>query len=155
MFFLKITHENLKCYPRVVSVPCSIKGKPLLKFWVRTLWHHNIMVLIIIVSYSRCHVTCTWRFKCHNILPDRLLHGFFHWVSRENRLTFFDGVFCLLLQGAFPLVDMSWGHWPWSRVTIKNLEIKVAFLLGKSVHHTIKSIATVGKTVDNVEKKQY
>ncbi len=37
-------------------------------------------------------------------------------------------------QMSFPLVDMTWGHWPWSRVTIKNLEIKVAFLLGKSVH---------------------
>ena len=36
-------------------------------------------------------------------------------------------------QMSFPLVDMTWGHWPWSRVTIKNPEIKVAFLLGKSV----------------------
>ncbi len=46
---------------------------------------------------------------------------------------FFDGIFCLLLQGAFPLVHKTHGHWPWSRVTMKNLEIKVAFLLGKSV----------------------
>ena len=57
-----------------------------------------------------------------------------YWVSWENRLTFFDGVFCLLLPGAFPLMDMTWGHWPWSRVTIKILEIKVTFLLGKSVY---------------------
>ncbi len=34
---------------------------------------------------------------------------------------------------AFPLVHMTRGHWLWSRVTKKNLEIKVAFLLGKSV----------------------
>ncbi len=30
-------------------------------------------------------------------------------------------------------IDMTWGHWPCSRVIIKNLDINVAFLLGKSV----------------------
>ncbi len=29
------------------------------------------------------------------------------------------------------LVEITWGHWPWSRVTIKNQEIKVASILGK------------------------
>ncbi len=56
-----------------------------------------------------------------------------YWVYWQNRLIFFDGVFCLLLPGGFSLVHMTRGHWPWSRVTMKNLEIKVAFLLGKSV----------------------
>ena len=56
-----------------------------------------------------------------------------YWVYWDNWLIFFDGVFCLLLPGAFPLVDMIRGHWPWSRATIKNLEIKLAFLMGKSV----------------------
>ncbi len=28
----KCTHENVECYPWVVSVPCNIKGKSLLKF---------------------------------------------------------------------------------------------------------------------------
>ncbi len=37
-------------------------------------------------------------------------------------------VFCLLLPGACPSVAMTWGHWP-----LENLEIKNAFLLGKSV----------------------
>ena len=60
------------------------------------------------------------------------------WVSWENRLTFFDGVFYLLLPGTFPLVDMTWRHWPWSRVTMKYLEIKVPFLFGKSVLHTLR-----------------
>ena len=32
-----------------------------------------------------------------------------------------------------PLLHMTGDHWPWSRVNIKNLEIKVTFLLGKSV----------------------
>ncbi len=36
-------------------------------------------------------------------------------------------------QMSFPVMDMTWGHWPWSMVTMKNKEIKVAFLLGKSV----------------------
>ncbi len=30
-------------------------------------------------------------------------------------------------------VDMTWGNRPWSRVTIKTLEIKVVFVWGKSV----------------------
>ena len=34
---------------------------------------------------------------------------------------------------------MTRGHWPWSRVTMKNREIKVAFLLGKSVEWAISS----------------
>ncbi len=38
----------------------------------------------------------------------------------------------LFLPGAFPLVHMTRGHWPWSRVTIKIWELK--FLLGKSVY---------------------
>ncbi len=36
-------------------------------------------------------------------------------------------------QISFPLVHMTRGHWPCSRVTMKNLEIKVAFLLVKGV----------------------
>ncbi len=46
-----------------------------------------------------------------------------YWVYWQNRLIFFNGVFCLLLPGAFPLVHMTRGHWPWFRVTMKNLEI--------------------------------
>ena len=62
-------------------------------------------------------------------------HGVYsdYWVYWENHLIFFDEVFCLLLPEAFPMVDMTRGHWPWSRVIIKNLKIKVAFLLGKRV----------------------
>ena len=55
----------------------------------------------------------------------------YYWVYWQDHLIFFDGVFCLLLP--FPLVHVTRGHWPWSRVTMKNLDIKVAFLLGKSV----------------------
>ena len=33
----------------------------------------------------------------------------------------------------FPLMDITQGHWPWSRVTVKISEINVVFLLGKSV----------------------
>ncbi len=40
----------------------------------------------------------------------------------------------VISTGAFPLVNMTWGHSPWSRVTIKSKDVKLAFLLGKSVH---------------------
>ncbi len=36
-------------------------------------------------------------------------------------------------QMLFSLLHMTWGNWPWSRVNRKNLEIKVVFLLGKSL----------------------
>ena len=54
-----------------------------------------------------------------------------HWVSWEDRLTLFDRVFCLLLSGAFPLVDMTWGHWPRSRVSIKMWKLKLCFFWGR------------------------
>ena len=54
--------------------------------------------------------------------------------------------FPTFLPGAFPLVEMTWGHWPWSRVTIKDLEIKVAFLLGKSVKVPRKDIKMLKKS---------
>ena len=64
-----------------------------------------------------------------------------------GQMIFFDGGFCLLLPGAFPLVDMTRGHWPLSRVTIENPENKVAFLLGKSVvQQWIYSIASMTLT---------
>ncbi len=51
---------------------------------------------------------------------------------------------CTLSVAIFLLVHMTRGHWPWSRVTIKNLEIKVAFLLGKSVPGVDDSVTSHG-----------
>ncbi len=42
-------------------------------------------------------------------------------------------IFCQLLPGLFFSVDMTQGHWPRSRMIRKILEIKIVFLLGKSV----------------------
>ncbi len=39
----------------------------------------------------------------------------------------------LVTPRSISLGEHDLGHCPWSRVTINNLEIKVAFLLGKSV----------------------
>ncbi len=63
-----------------------------------------------------------------------------YWVYLDNHLIFFDGVFCLLLPEVFHLVNMNQGHWPWSRVILKNLDIKVAFLLGESVFKKCKNL---------------
>ncbi len=51
----------------------------------------------------------------------------------ENRLRFFDGVFCKLLPGALKMLGVTQGHWPWPRITRKNGWIKGTFLFEKSV----------------------
>ncbi len=49
----------------------------------------------------------------------------------ERCLSFWEE--CMSENLGYPLVHITRGHWPWSRDTIKSPEIKVAFLLKKSV----------------------